>query len=192
MGGEIAVVGVEEHPHLPDPPGHKGGLGRPGHPHGDVGLPAQQILLAIRQHQFDDDVRMAFAEGGDQGRQHLGADDLAGGQPDHPALRRRLAGGRADQGLGGGGHGLGMRLQGQGRLGGGKAAGRAGEQGRPEGVFQGCDVPADGGLGRTQPSGGCGQAAGFHDGKQRSVEGPVRRVGHAEMNIRPSTYRNFV
>jgi hypothetical protein len=47
------------------------------------------------------------------------------------------------------------------RLGGGDAAGRAGEKAKPEPGFQPLQRMAEGGLGRSQLRGGAGEAAGF-------------------------------
>ena len=129
---EIAAVGEEAEPHRADPPGGQRALGGPRHAHGDVGVAAQQVLLPVGQRQLDGDLRIGFVEAGQDRRQHLDADDVAGGEPDHAAHRVGLAGGGAHQGLGRGGHGLGVGAQRQRRLGGRKAAGRAGEQRRAQ------------------------------------------------------------
>lgn len=53
------------------------------HPHRDIRLPVKQILKPIGEHQFDDDIRARLPEPGNQRRQHLRADHLAGGHPHH-------------------------------------------------------------------------------------------------------------
>ena len=111
-------------------------------------------------------------EAGQDRRQHLDADDVAGGDPDHAAHRVGLAGGGAHQRLGGGGHGLGVGPQRQRRLGGRKAAGRAGEQRRAELGLQRLDVAADGRLGQAERARRAGEAALVQHRQQACGSGP--------------------
>ncbi len=93
---------------------------RSDHPHRDIRLPVKQILKPIGEHQFDDDIRARLPEPGNQRRQHLGADHLAGGHAHHATQIGSVAtkvGRRACQRPGGVGHRLGVHPQRQRRVG---------------------------------------------------------------------------
>jgi hypothetical protein len=156
-----------------DPPGGQGALSGPGHPHRYVGLPTDQVFLPVGQRHLDGDLGIKLVKAGQDRRQHLDADNVAGGDADHPAHRLVLPRSRAYDRLGRRGHGLGMGPQSQGGLSGLKTAGGAGEQGRGQAQLQRLDVAADGGLRQAKLARRAGEAAGVDHRQQRAVEIPA-------------------
>ena len=146
--------------------------------------------MGVGQHELEGDVGPGLAELGQDRREDLGPDDLAGRHSHHAAHRLGVAGGDSRQRSGRRGHGAGMRLQQAGGPGGGKTAGGAGEQVfAAEGLLQRLDLPADRRLGQSQPPRRAGEAAGVDHRQEGAVEGPVG-LGHAGMYINPANYDN--
>ena len=147
-------------------------LARTQHAHGDVRLAAQQILHLVAQHQFNDQTGMAFAQAGQYRRQHFHAHHFAGRDAHDAGHALPLAAGRPfHQGrrvL----HGFRMGPQRQGHFRGQQAQLRTREQRRAQRLLQGGDMPADGGLGDGQRTGGAGQGAVPEHGQQRTVVFP--------------------
>jgi hypothetical protein len=132
---------------------------------------------------------MLGAEVGQDLGQHLGADDLAGGEADHAARGVPGPGRRADQGAGRPGHGLGVGSKVERGVGGLQALGRAGEQGHAQAALQFGDLATQGRLGQAQGPGGGRQAALGHHRQEGAVQAPVRIV-HAFMHGRSRLFVN--
>ncbi len=130
LAGQIGIGSMQPKLDPAETPRDKLLLLRSDHPHRDIRLPVKQILKPIGEHQFDDDTRARLPEPGNQRRQHLGADHLAGGHPHHATQIGAVAtkvSRRAFQRPGGVGHCLGVRLQRQRRVGRQQAGLRAGK-----------------------------------------------------------------
>jgi hypothetical protein len=182
-------VGVEAQVGVGQAAGDQGVLGGADHAHGDVGRAAQQVLLLVVQRQLDRHAGMPGAEVGQDLGQHLGADDLAGGEADHAARGVAGPGRRADQGAGRPGHGLGVRGEVERGVGGLQALGRAGEQGHAQAALQFGDLATQGRLGQAQGPGGGRQAALGHHRQEGAVQAPVGIV-HAFMHGRSRLFVN--
>lgn len=63
----------------------KRGLRRPHHAHGDIGLLAQQILVAVAEMNLEPQFGVTLAKRLQHGGQHFGADDFTGSERTVPA-----------------------------------------------------------------------------------------------------------
>ena len=144
---------------------------------------ACEILVLVVEHQFDVDARVGFPEAGQHQRDHLDADDLAHGQPHHPALAADQALGVARGGAGGGGHVGEVLAEGQGQIGGLQPPRTAQEQWRADLALQLVDVAAEGGLGQAAQARRGRKAARLQHRVETLQKVPVGRIGHAQSNI---------
>ena len=71
------------------------------HAHGDVGVAPQQVGDIVGEGELDDQFGVVFAQSGEDGRQDLRADHVAGGDPHRAAHHTVPARDRAQQGGGG-------------------------------------------------------------------------------------------
>ena len=150
---EIVALRIEPDADCPDAARHKCGLLRPHHPHRDVGVAPQQVLVAVRQRELERDARMGLAKPPEHRREHLDADDLAGGEPHRPALTFRLARSRPQQVVGGGRHRLSVRDERKCQRRRLQPVLRAGEERRAERSLERIDVAAEGRLRQAQRTG---------------------------------------
>ncbi len=162
MGLGVALVGVHADVDPAQALGQQGLLSGANHAHGDVGFALEQIFVLVGQHQLDGDLRVACPVLGQQGGQHLAADDLAGGDPHGAALIFLGARDHARGLLHRGGHGFDRIQQFSGHGRGREPALGTDEQGHAKGLFQGIDVPAHAGLCQVQCTRGGRQAALAH------------------------------
>jgi len=158
--------------------GDERGLGWFDHAHGDVGGAAQEIFRAVREHDFDDDARVLFAKGGERCGQDFDADHFAGGDADGAALFLIFAGGGAQEGAGGVGHGFCVGYEGMGVGGRAQSSLRAREERGAERLFQLVDVATDGGLSEPQRARGPREAALTNYRQKRAVKLPAGFGGH--------------
>ena len=158
------------HPHLAR---HQAVLGGPAHAHGDIGVAARQIGVAVGDGQLHHDPGVTLMKLGQYGGQNLDADAFGRRQADH-ACGLAPGAGHIAQGRGDGrGHVFQTRLHLQRQIGGLEPPRRAQEERRPQALFQRLDVAPDSGLGHAAPPGGGRKAALLKDGVQALEQVPV-------------------
>ena len=190
---EIAAVGEEADAHRADPPGQQRAPGsaapcaRRCRPRGAAGPPGRLDSASSMVTSG-----WCFVEAGQDRRQHLDADDLAGGQAHHAAHRVGLAGGGAHQRLGGGGHGLGVRAQRQRRLGGPRPPGERVNSARAERRLQRLDVAPDRRLGQAERARRAREAALVEHRQERCGRDPSRACTFMIMYSDRTNSYNFV
>jgi len=179
MPAQIVAMRVKAQLHLADMPGHQRPLRRPHHAHGDVRVAPQQVLHAIRQHQFDHQPRMRVLQLADDRRQHLAADDLAGGDAHRAAQVLTASRSGAQQRFAARFQRFRVRTQLRRRFGRRQAMQRTGEQGQAKRLLQRFHLPPHCRLRQAQGARGGGERAVAQHRQEGAVQGPVGFVlGH--------------
>ncbi len=182
---QIVAVRVEADARFADPARHQRVLGRAHHPDRDVGVAARQILGAVGQRKLHGNARICGAKARQQRRQHLAADDFAGGDAHIALIRSGLSGSHALQRGGSRGHVLDMRSKVKRSLGRRQASRGAREQRDAERLFEPLDAPAERRLREAEPARRARQAAFAHHLAKDPQFVPARFPrSHAWMNSR--------
>ena len=88
---DVTAMGIERDAHLAEALGDKRLLHRTDHAHGDVGVAPRKVLVAVAERKLERDRGVTLAELGQDRGQHLGADEVAGGDAHRARRLLRLA-----------------------------------------------------------------------------------------------------
>jgi len=178
---EVAAMRVHPQFDAADVPRDQHALAGARHPHGDVGVAAQQVFEAVAGHQFEREAGIGGVQIGEDGGQHFSRHHFAGGDSHRAAHALALAGSGAQQRRAGRFQRFRIGLQHQRRLGRAQALLGADEQREAERTLQRIDMAAGGGLGQPQRARRARQRTFPHDGEKRPIQLPARfRVHHTK------------